>query len=268
MAEKETSARIPTNEEVIEELTKDLDSQCSTHEENTTSVPPAENNSEIDSEAEQDDEEQKKRVPDDFIDDKALKELESTLTKEELDRRKAQAAGYKTKGNEAFKKGDYLEASRVYTDALRLCPLSCVEERSVFFCNRAAAKMQLKRPKCALEDCTKAVELNDKYVRAYLRRAKLYEELDKLDESLQDYQKVIELDPSNHEARSAAVRLPPIINERNEKMKTEVLGKFDLIPINNIYGQQVNRLCFHQYYAHLQLFCILNESLYYFYFAH
>lgn len=231
MTDKEDSARIPTNEEVIEELTKDLDSQCSTNEQDTKSVPAAENNTEVDSESEQDDEEQKKRVPDDFIDEEALKELESKITKEELDRRKAQAAEYKTKGNEAFKKGDYLEASTVYTDALRLCPLSCVEERSVFYCNRAAAKMQLKRPKCALEDCTKAVELNDKYVRAYLRRAKLYEELDKLDESLQDYQKVVELDPSIHEAKSACVRLPPLINERNEKMKTEVLGKFDLYAV-------------------------------------
>lgn len=229
MTDKEDGARIPTNEEVIEELTKGLESQCSTNEENTESVPAAENNTQIDSEGEQDEEDQKKQIPDDFIDEEALKQLESTLTKEDLDRRKTEAAEFKTKGNEAFKKGDYLEASSVYTEALRLCPLSCVEERSVFYCNRAAAKMQLKRPKCALEDCTKAVELNDKYVRAYLRRAKLYEELDKLDESLQDYQKVIELDPSNHEARSASVRLPPLINERNEKMKTEVLGKSDCL---------------------------------------
>ena len=57
------------------------------------------------------------------------------------------------------------------------------------------------------------------------RRANLYEETDKLDESLQDYKKVIELDPDNNEARSALIRLPPKINERNEKLKTEMMGK-------------------------------------------
>ena len=48
---------------------------------------------------------------------------------------------------------------------------------------------------------------------------------DKLDEALADYKKVYDLDPGQKEAREAVVRLPPIINERNEKMKEEMLGK-------------------------------------------
>lgn len=57
------------------------------------------------------------------------------------------------------------------------------------------------------------------------RRAKLYEENDKLDESLEDYKKVLELDSNCTEARQAVVRLPVRINERNEKLKEEMLGK-------------------------------------------
>lgn len=57
------------------------------------------------------------------------------------------------------------------------------------------------------------------------RRAALYEETDKLDESFEDFKKVLEIDPGNHEARVAHVRLPPLINERNEKMKTEMMDK-------------------------------------------
>lgn len=59
----------------------------------------------------------------------------------------------------------------------------------------------------------------------FIRRAALYEETDKLDDSLADYNKVLELDPGNHDSRAAQVRLPPLINERNEKMKEEMLGK-------------------------------------------
>lgn len=36
---------------------------------------------------------------------------------------------------------------------------------------------------------------------------------------------MLELDPGNHEARAAQIRLPPLINERNEKMKAEMIDK-------------------------------------------
>jgi len=101
----------------------------------------------------------------------------------------------------------------------------------------------------AVDDCTQALEHNPNYERVLLRRAKLYEELDKLDEALSDYTKFLELDPTNREARLAAQvcrifaiityfnyessdkfnfltlqKLPGLINERNEKLKTEMMG--------------------------------------------
>lgn len=57
------------------------------------------------------------------------------------------------------------------------------------------------------------------------RRAALYEASDKLDEAHADFKKVLELDPGNHDARAADIRLPPLINERNEKMKAEMMEK-------------------------------------------
>lgn len=57
------------------------------------------------------------------------------------------------------------------------------------------------------------------------RRANLYEETDKLDESFEDFKKVLEIDPGNNEARAAQIRLPPLINEKNEKMKEEMIEK-------------------------------------------
>lgn len=61
------------------------------------------------------------------------------------------------------------------------------------------------RKESAIQDCTKAVELNSTYVKAVLRRAVLYEETEKLDESLEDYKKVLELDPTNKEAYAATL---------------------------------------------------------------
>lgn len=60
---------------------------------------------------------------------------------------------------------------------------------------------------------------------AIFRRAKLYEEKDKLDESLDDFKKILEIEPGNAEAKAASIRLPPKIQERNEHMKEEMIGK-------------------------------------------
>ncbi|XP_017678349.1 PREDICTED: tetratricopeptide repeat protein 1 [Lepidothrix coronata] len=81
------------------------------------------------------------------------------------------------------------------------------------------------KTEAALSDCTKAVELDPHYIRALLRRAELYEKTEKLDEALEDYKAILEKDPSVHQAREACMRLPRQIEERNEKLKKEMLGK-------------------------------------------
>lgn len=40
-----------------------------------------------------------------------------------------------------------------------------------------------------------------------------------------DYNKIVELDPMSVEARTHIKRLEPIVAERNERLKTEMMGK-------------------------------------------
>lgn len=58
-----------------------------------------------------------------------------------------------------------------------------------------------------------------------MRRAKLYELVDNLDEALVDYKALSERDRKLPGVMEACMRLPRQIEERNEKMKTEMLGK-------------------------------------------
>jgi len=60
-----------------------------------------------------------------------------------------------------------------------------------------------ERHETAIEDCTKALELNPVYLKALLRRAELYEKTDKLDEALADYTKALEMDRTLIKARIA-----------------------------------------------------------------
>uniref|UniRef100_A0A8C8BA60 Tetratricopeptide repeat protein 1 n=1 Tax=Otus sunia TaxID=257818 RepID=A0A8C8BA60_9STRI len=159
------------------------------------------------------------------LDEEYLLELEKDMPEEEKQKRRKESTTLKEKGNDQFKKGDYGEAEDSYTKALQICPACFQKDRAVLFSNRAAAKMKQDKTEAALSDCSKAVELNPNYIRALLRRAELYEKTEKLDEALEDYKAVLEKDPSVHQAREACMRLPRQIEERNEKLKKEMLGK-------------------------------------------
>ncbi|XP_062392734.1 tetratricopeptide repeat protein 1 [Sardina pilchardus] len=159
------------------------------------------------------------------FDDEHLKEIEKDLTEEEKEHRRKESVSLKEEGNSQFKKGEHVEAEESYTSALHICPVSCSKERSILFSNRAAARSHQDKKEEAIKDCTKAIELNPDYVRAILRRAELYEKTDKLDEALEDYKSVLEKDPSLPVAREACMRLPQQIQERNEKLKEEMMSK-------------------------------------------
>ncbi|XP_076606984.1 tetratricopeptide repeat protein 1 [Chaetodon auriga] len=159
------------------------------------------------------------------FDDDYLKEVEKELTEEEKETRRQQSLTLKEKGNSHFKAGDWLEAERSYKEALVLCPVCFSRERAVLFSNRAAARLHLDLKEKAISDCTRAIELNPDYVRALLRRAELYEQTEKLDEALEDYKKVLDRDPNQTIARQACMRLPQQIQERNEKLKEEMISK-------------------------------------------
>ncbi|XP_014889788.1 tetratricopeptide repeat protein 1 [Poecilia latipinna] len=170
----------------------------------------------------QDSDEETSRVE---FDDDYLREVEKELTEEEKESRRQQSIALKETGNGLFKAGDWKEAELSYTQALALCPVSCSRERAVLFSNRAAAWLPLELKDEAISDCSRAIDLDPEYLRALLRRAELYEKSEKLDEALEDYKKVLERDPSHNGARQACMRLPQQIQERNEKLKEEMMGK-------------------------------------------
>ena len=71
--------------------------------------------------------------------------------------------------------------------------------------NKAAANLKMGLQEKALENCSEAIELNPNYVKAILRRAQTYEDTDKPHEAMKDFEKVLELDPGNKDARMAVM---------------------------------------------------------------
>jgi len=104
----------------------------------------------------------------------------------------------KVEGDDNFKAGKYQEACDSYG--------SCLNEteeaggmksyRAKLFCNRAAALSSLNKYEDAIADCDKAIELDDKYVKAYSRRALCLRALggkERLERAVFDYEKIEEL---------------------------------------------------------------------------
>ncbi|KYM96268.1 PREDICTED: tetratricopeptide repeat protein 1 [Cyphomyrmex costatus] len=227
MASSNNKSQRLSNEEVIEELTKDLESSCIRVDDSSDANARAKDDQwdVVDKECNEDSNDNAQNIEED-VDEELLKDRDLLLTESEQEALKSEAETLKQAGNELFKNGEYVQAISQYTQGLQTCPLAYSKERSILYANRAAAKTKCQTEKdSAISDCTKAIELNSNYVKAYIRRAQLYEEMEKLDEALEDYKKVLTFDSSHTEANYAIRRLPPLIDERNEKLKTEMLGK-------------------------------------------
>merc|ERR1712237_116846 len=108
----------------------------------------------------------------------------------------------KLEGNSLHQEGKHMEACDKYTQGLKVCPLSFKKDRSILYANRGAMKKVLGLPQQAIDNCSRAIDLDPRYMKALLRRAQLYEETDKLDEALKDFQTVVEMDPRHLEANT------------------------------------------------------------------
>jgi len=101
----------------------------------------------------------------------------------------------KEKGNAAFKAARYDEAVKHYTTGIDLDPYNKTIA-STLYANRAACYLKLKKYAEAVGDCNKAIELNDGYAKAYLRRGEAKMEMGEYDEAVRDFNRTDQLDPT------------------------------------------------------------------------
>lgn len=110
----------------------------------------------------------------------------TTVAPKKIESKLEQAIKFKNDGNAKFKSGKFNEAIEMYDKAIETCPKSNPIDLSTFYQNRAAAYEQLKKWSAVKADCTKALELNTRYVKALNRRAKANENTNELIASLED----------------------------------------------------------------------------------
>lgn len=127
----------------------------------------------------------------------ALSEVESLIKKKEEEAYidPVISEQEKQKGNEFFKKGDFGNAVKYYTEAIKRNPSD-----SKIYSNRAACYTKLMSFDLALADCESSIKIDPTFVKAYLRKAKVLQGMGRHSKVISVYEKALELDPNCGEA--------------------------------------------------------------------
>ncbi|KAK9735766.1 hypothetical protein RND81_04G226300 [Saponaria officinalis] len=117
------------------------------------------------------------------------------------------AASEKDLGNEYFKQKKFNEAIDCYCRSIALSPTA------VAYANRAMAYLKIKRFQEAEEDCTEALNLDDRYIKAYSRRATARKELGKLRDSLEDVEFALRLEPQDEDLKKQRAQVKSLLEK-------------------------------------------------------
>lgn len=127
---------------------------------------------------------------------------------------------FKTRGNDCVKNGQYQKAVHYYTEAIRLN-----KTEPVYYTNRALCYLKQSKFTECIDDCTTAVGLDAKMVKAYYRRMQALEQMNgDLEAALNDCKTVLRIEPKNLDAQKSLSRLEGLLNasRKTVNVKREV----------------------------------------------
>lgn len=129
----------------------------------------------------------------------SLSEVESELKKaEELAYINPEIADQeKLKGNDCFKKGEWANAVKFYSEAIKRNP-----KDAKIYSNRAACYTKLNAFDLTIKDCDTSISMDPTFVKAYLRKANVLKAMGQAKNAMEVYSKAMELDPNSDEAKN------------------------------------------------------------------
>jgi len=114
----------------------------------------------------------------------------------------------KQEGNGFLLKGRYLDAVRLYSEALEYTPTN-----AIILSNRAQAYNKLENYGSAIVDADAAILLDQSYAKGYYRRASARFALNKVKLARKDFRQVCKLKPKDRDARSKLAECDKAIKE-------------------------------------------------------
>jgi tetratricopeptide (TPR) repeat protein len=108
------------------------------------------------------------------------------------------AEGYKEKGNEEFKKGNYEKAIEFYTYATEMDP-----KNHVYYTNRSLCYASMKKWEKSLRDAEKSVSLKSDWEKGHYRKGCALRELGRYQEALSSFEKCSDINPKAQEYKQS-----------------------------------------------------------------
>ncbi|XP_054631220.1 peptidyl-prolyl cis-trans isomerase FKBP4 [Dunckerocampus dactyliophorus] len=147
-----------------------------------------------------------------------------------------QSSLVKEKGTQYFKEGKFKQASvqykRIVSWLENESALSEEDEKKATALRLAAhlnlsmCYLKLREPNPALENCDKALELDESNEKALFRRGEALFGMKEFDKARDDFQRVVQLYPANKAAKSQVVLCQRKIREQHEKDKRTYANMF------------------------------------------
>lgn len=132
---------------------------------------------------------------------------------------------FKTRGNDCVKAAEYQKAIKYYTEAIRLN-----NSEPVYYTNRALCFLKLSKFNECIDDCSMAIRLDDKAVKAYYRRMQAIEQMQgDLKAAVSDCKIILGIEPKNLDAQRSLERLEGLVKTSKKTTKTEI--KAESMPI-------------------------------------
>ncbi|XP_046364291.2 stress-induced-phosphoprotein 1-like [Haliotis rufescens] len=125
----------------------------------------------------------------------------------------------KEKGNECFKKGDYPNAVKHYTEAVKRNP-----EDAKIYSNRSACYTKLMEFELALKDCDTCIKIDPAFIKGYLRKGANLLAMRETTKAAVWYQKALDIDPSCQEALEGYKKSVTAENSDPEAVKKRAMG--------------------------------------------
>ncbi|KAJ2449663.1 TOM (translocase of outer membrane) complex component [Coemansia sp. RSA 2336] len=146
------------------------------------------------------------------------------------------AQSLKSRGNKFFQAKRHEKAIELYTQALRFV------KDPVFFSNRAACYAASDEYEKVIKDCSSALELEPRYVKALIRRAQAYENTENYRESLYDFTTACILeDFGNNLAATSAERVLKKLAEAEAHERVE--KRSPRLPSKSFISGYLNSFC-------------------------
>ncbi|RWS24304.1 dnaJ subfamily C member 7-like isoform X2 [Leptotrombidium deliense] len=130
--------------------------------------------------------------------DEAIENFEAVLCSYQHDEvtsilKKTKIKKAKKDGSDAMKFGNYARAYNIYTEALFIDSSNNAENSKIYF-NRSIASDKLGNTNQAIQDCSEAIKLDNRYLKAFLKRAKLCFDVKMFHQSAKDYEQCYQID--------------------------------------------------------------------------